>query len=374
MTRIIAGTAGGRRLRTPKGSATRPTTDRVREALFSRVEALLGLDGARVLDLYAGSGALGLEAASRGAAHVLCVEADRPTARLVRDNVRALGLDQVDVAADQVERVLVRGPAAEPYDLVLADPPYPVGEAPLARVLTSLVEQGWLADDAVVVVERSSRSPEPTWPAGLGLLRTRTYGETALHLAERLSGHGDRIAGMADYTIPRPTSGDVVDLILDDHRLFEALLRDLRDATADRAAARAAFSAVLVAHGEAEEAEVYPRLERKDAISEEEVEHGEHEHAEGNEALLALLECVGTDTQKFDDAVEKMAEALMHHLGEEEQTILNPARTEVSEQVRADLGMAFLAARSRHLDADCGSIDTVREIVERDRRQGKLED
>ena len=171
----------------------------------------------------------------------------------------------------------------------------------------------------------------------------------------------------------RPTSGDVVELILEDHRAFETLLRELRNDQNDRDALRGQLSALLVAHGEAEEAEVYPRLERKDAISAEEAEHGEHEHAEGNEALLALLECVGTDTQKFDDAVEKMTEALTHHLGEEEQTILNPARTEVSEQVRADLGMAFLAARSKHLDADCGSIDTVREIVERDRRQGKID-
>ncbi len=179
---------------------------------------------------------------------------------------------------------------------------------------------------------------------------------------------------MTNTEIPRPTSGDVVELILEDHRRFEALLRDLRDATADREAARTALANLLIAHGEAEEAEVYPQLERKDAITEEEVEHGEHEHAEGNEALLALLECKGTDTSKFDDAVEAMAQALMHHLGEEEQTILNPARTEVSDQVRADLGMAFIAARSKHLDADCGSIDTVREIVERDRRQGKLEE
>ncbi|MDQ3383212.1 MAG: hemerythrin domain-containing protein [Actinomycetota bacterium] len=179
---------------------------------------------------------------------------------------------------------------------------------------------------------------------------------------------------MSRYPIPRPTSGDVVDLILEDHRLFESLLREMRDATADRAAARAAFSAVLIAHGEAEESEVYLNLVRKDAISEEEAEHGEHEHAEGNEALLALLECAGTDTQKFDDAVEAVAEALMHHIGEEEQTILNPARTEVGDQVRAELGTAFLAARGRHLDAGCGHIDTVRAIVERDREQGKLED
>ena len=96
---------------------------------------------------------------------------------------------------------------------------------------------------------------------------------------------------MTDLYLPRPTTGDVVDLILDDHRLFEDLLRQLRDATADREAARSALAAVLVAHGEAEEAEVYPALVRKDAIEADEAEHGEHEHAEGNEALLALLEC-----------------------------------------------------------------------------------
>ncbi len=374
MTRIIAGAAGGRRLRTPKGSATRPTTDRVREALYSQLESASALAGAAVLDLYAGSGALGLEAASRGAAHVLCVESDRATARLIQANARDLGLSQVQVAAERVERVLERGPQRTAYDVVLADPPYPLSEPELSRTLAALDQQGWVAQDGIVVLERSARSPRPTWPKSWRPLRSRRYGETTLHLAERPGASDDRIVGMADYTIPRPTSGDVVDLILDDHRLFESLLRDMRDVTADRAGARAAFAAVLIAHGEAEEAEVYPRLERKDAISEEEVEHGEQEHAEGNEALLALLECAGTDTGKFDDAVESMSEALMHHLGEEEQTILNPARTDVSERVRADLGMKFIAARSRHLDADCGSIDTVREIVERDKRQGKLEE
>jgi len=374
VTRIIAGTAGGRRLRTPSGSATRPTTDRVREALYSRIESATELAGAAVLDLYAGSGALGLEAASRGAAHVLCVESDRATARLIEANARDLGLSQAMVAADRVERVLERGPQHTAYDLVFADPPYSLSEAELTRMLAILDQRGWVAREGIVVLERSARSPQPSWPQSWRPLRSRRYGETTLHLAERPRASDDRIAGMADYTIPRPTSGDVVDLILDDHRLFESLLRDMRDATADRAGARAAFAAVLIAHGEAEEAEVYPRLERKDAISEEEVEHGEQEHAEGNEALLALLQCVGTDTAKFDDAVESMSEALMHHLGEEEQTILNPARTDVSEQVRADLGMKFIAARSRHLDDDCGGIDTVREIVERDKRQGKLEE
>ena len=169
---------------------------------------------------------------------------------------------------------------------------------------------------------------------------------------------------MTQIEIPKPTSGDVVELILEDHRLFEALLRDLRDATADREAARETLSHVLIAHGEAEETEVYPKLKKKDAISEHEAEHGEEEHAEGNEALLALLECKGTDTQKFDDAVEKLAEALNHHIGEEEQTILNPARTEVSEQVRQNLGEAWAAMRNRLIDEGCGSVDNVRKIVE----------
>jgi hemerythrin superfamily protein len=177
---------------------------------------------------------------------------------------------------------------------------------------------------------------------------------------------------MADYEIPRPAGGDVVDLILDDHRYFEALLRDLRDATADREAARRALANVLVAHGEAEEEKVYTQLNRKRAITKDEAEHGEHEHAEGNEALLALLECKGTDTQKFDDAVEELATALNHHLGEEEQTILNPARTEVSERVRRELGEAWATRRAALLDEGCGSITTVRAIVARAHREGLL--
>lgn len=190
MTRIIAGSVGGRTIRTPRGQGTRPTTDRVREALFSRVQALLTLDGARVLDLYAGSGALGLEAASRGASHVLAVERHGPTARLVRENARALGLeDRVKVEAGAVEQVLrARDPAATPpdlaYDLVLADPPYPLEEEALTAVLAALVDHRWLHPDALVVLERGARSPRPTWPAGLEHLDTRTYGETSLHLAE----------------------------------------------------------------------------------------------------------------------------------------------------------------------------------------------
>lgn len=180
MTRLIGGSAGGRRLRTPPGDATRPTTDRVREALFSSLEASLGgLDGLRVLDLYAGSGALGLEALSRGAASVTAVEHDRRTARLAEANARDVGLGPVEVVAQPVARALAARPRAA-YDLVLADPPYDVGEPDVGRVLALLVEHGWLADDATVVLERSARSPEPTWPAGLEPVRRRAYGETAL--------------------------------------------------------------------------------------------------------------------------------------------------------------------------------------------------
>ena len=181
-------------------------------------------------------------------------------------------------------------------------------------------------------------------------------------------------SAMTNLYIPRPTAGDVVQLILDDHRLFEDLLRQLRDATADREAAREALADALIAHGEAEEQHVYPKLVRKDAIGTHEAEHGEHEHAEGNEKLLALLECKGTDTQKFDDAVEELQKALMHHIGEEEQTILNPARTDVSEAARAELGAQFAQARNALLDERPGSVDNVRRLVEQAEQEGKLED
>lgn len=177
---------------------------------------------------------------------------------------------------------------------------------------------------------------------------------------------------MTAYDIPRPTDGDVVELILDDHRLFESLLRDLRDVTADREAARAALADVLIAHGEAEEEKVYNQLNAKRAITKGEAEHGEEEHAEGNEKLLALLECKGTDTQKFDDAVEELATALNHHIGEEEQTILNPAKTEVSEEVRQKLGAAWATRRAELLDCGAGSVENVRSIVARAHREGLL--
>lgn len=195
MTRIIGGTAGGRKLRTPAGDATRPTSDRVREALFSALEAQLGsLHGLRVLDLYAGSGAVGLEAASRGAAAVTAVESDRRTAALIGENARTLGFG-VDVVAHPVARALGVRPAA-PYDVVFLDPPYPLPDEEVVEALRLLVDGGWLADGAAVVLERSARSVEPAWPAGLGGPRKKKYGETVLWYLRRANDAESPPAGL----------------------------------------------------------------------------------------------------------------------------------------------------------------------------------
>jgi len=184
MTRIIGGSAGGRRLQTPPGDATRPTADRVREALFSALEAELGsLHGLRFLDLYAGSGAVGLEAASRGAVGVTAVESDRRTARVVAANATSLGFE-VDVRPQAVATVLAAAPAAA-YDVVFLDPPYPLAGEDVARVLGLLVTHGWVVPGGAVVVERSARSVEPGWPEGLALRRRKKYGETVLWYLRR---------------------------------------------------------------------------------------------------------------------------------------------------------------------------------------------
>ncbi|MFB7875448.1 16S rRNA (guanine(966)-N(2))-methyltransferase RsmD [Nocardia sp. NPDC056064] len=182
MTRIVAGTAGGRRLKVPP-AGTRPTSDRVREALFSAIDARLDLDGTRVLDLYAGSGALGLEALSRGAAHALLVESDRKAAAVVRANIAELGLPGAELRLGTVGTVLAQ-PAPDGYDVVFADPPYDVSTPEVTADLAALAANGWLAPEALVIVERSIRSPEITWPAGYAPLRTRKYGETRIELAE----------------------------------------------------------------------------------------------------------------------------------------------------------------------------------------------
>ncbi|ACQ79860.1 methyltransferase [Beutenbergia cavernae DSM 12333] len=182
MTRIVAGSARGRTLAVP-AAGTRPTTDRVREAVFSALEARGQVADARVLDLYAGSGALGLEAASRGAQSVLLVESDRRAAAICRRNADTLGLSGVvSVRAARVEQLL-RRPAPHAFDLVLCDPPYDLESDRLDGVLGSLADGGWLAPGAVVLVERSARDDAPGWPAPLEPDWKRTYGETAVHVA-----------------------------------------------------------------------------------------------------------------------------------------------------------------------------------------------
>ena len=217
MARVIAGEAGGRRLAVPDGRDTRPTSDRAREGLFATISSIVGsLAGARVLDLYAGSGAVGLEALSRGAEHVLMVEHGARAARVIRQNIEAIGLPGAAVVADRVERVLARGPGQHKpdgqhgpgqhgpgqhgpgqhgpgghrYDVVFADPPYAMPEAEVTRMLRALAEQGWLAPGALVIVERATRSGPLNWPEGFVPDRARRYGEATFWY-----GHVPRTAG-----------------------------------------------------------------------------------------------------------------------------------------------------------------------------------
>ena len=177
MTRVIAGEARGRRLRVPDGTTTRPTSDRAREGLFSSLQSLLELDGARVLDLYAGSGALGLEALSRGGASATLVENAPDAVAVLRANVEQLGFRSAYVLAQPVEAFLAVDPEPR-YDLALLDPPYEVDVVPVLELLVP-----WLAPDAVVAVERSTRGPELAWPAAYERVRERRYGEATLWYA-----------------------------------------------------------------------------------------------------------------------------------------------------------------------------------------------
>ncbi|MFJ4204519.1 16S rRNA (guanine(966)-N(2))-methyltransferase RsmD [Streptomyces sviceus] len=179
MTRVIAGRAGGRRLAVPPGNGTRPTSDRAREGLFSTWQSLLGgpLAGERVLDLYAGSGAVGLEALSRGASHTLLVEADARAARTIRENVKNIGLPGAEVRAGKAEQIIRTGAPTEPYDLVFLDPPYRVTDHDLREILLTLRTEHWLTPDALVTVERSTRGGEFQWPPGFDAVKARRYGE-----------------------------------------------------------------------------------------------------------------------------------------------------------------------------------------------------
>jgi 16S rRNA (guanine966-N2)-methyltransferase len=194
MTRIIGGSARGRRLRAPSGVSTRPTSDRVREAMFSTIAAGLGsITGLRFLDLYAGSGAVGLEARSRGAGVVTLVEHDRRTAALIRDNVKTVGFSNVEVVASTVVRALAHPPRA-PYDIAFLDPPYALSTIDVLHALIALRANDWLADEALVVVERSTRDDELTWPEGFTAERSKKYGETTLWYGHAASpSHNDAV-------------------------------------------------------------------------------------------------------------------------------------------------------------------------------------
>jgi 16S rRNA (guanine966-N2)-methyltransferase len=197
VTRVVAGAARGRRLAVPAGTTTRPTSDRAREGLFSTLESVLGtLAGRSFLDLFAGSGAIGLEALSRGAAHVLLVENERRAHAVVAGNVTAVGLAGAVVSAAPVERLVAESPVHGGYDVAVLDPPYSMPATRVAAVVSDLAANGWLLPGAIVVVERATRDGGWAWPASLAADRSRRYGEATLWYG--------RAAGGSDGPEPGP--------------------------------------------------------------------------------------------------------------------------------------------------------------------------
>jgi 16S rRNA (guanine966-N2)-methyltransferase len=180
----------------PGGLSTRPTSDRAREGLFGTVLSEVGsLAGRRVLDLFAGSGAVGLEALSRGASHVLLVESDARAVTVIKANIATVGLAGAQARAVKAERLLASPPEGGPYDLVFADPPYALADAGVTRVLSQLAD-GWLAPGALAVVERATRSGEISWPEGFQKGKSRRYGEATFWYGHRVAaGDNDDAAG-----------------------------------------------------------------------------------------------------------------------------------------------------------------------------------
>ncbi len=186
MTRIISGVAGSLKLASPAKS-TRPTSDRVRESIFSRIDARGIVEGAATLDLYAGTGALGLEALSRGAISAVLVESNRQAAAVcevnckkVDKNLFAEGVDvRIKVVIQPVNTYLTTGEPAPIFDLIFIDPPYDVSNDEVTENLQNLL--AWLKPDATIILERSSRTEVPTLPTGLVLDETKSYGDTAVY-------------------------------------------------------------------------------------------------------------------------------------------------------------------------------------------------
>lgn len=186
MTRIVAGSAKGRILKVP-ATYTRPTSERVREALFSRLEHMGYVEDCAILDLYAGSGAFALEALSRGAAYAECVDSQKQATRIIEQNARACAV-AIDITCSAVAKRLAL-PSSQLFDVVFLDPPYDMPDEEIADSLYALPPH--LKEDALVLVERSKRSPEPEWSEAFALLDERTWGDTRVWFAERY--HNDEI-------------------------------------------------------------------------------------------------------------------------------------------------------------------------------------
>lgn len=183
MPRIIGGVARGRRINVPRSMRSRPTSDRAKEGLIGTLEDLVGLSGTRVADLYAGSGSVGLEMLSRGAAHCLFIEVDPRVAEGIRNNAAQLGLTGAEVLTARAETAAGGPPAGEQFDVIFLDPPY---EAEVDAVLADLCRNGWLAPGGVLAVERGSRSPEPAWSDSLEGVRSRRYGDATMWYARHV--------------------------------------------------------------------------------------------------------------------------------------------------------------------------------------------
>lgn len=184
MTRIVGGRLGGRQLVVPSGQRTRPTSERAREGLFNTLAGLVDMTGAAFADLFAGSGAVGLEAASRGAGRVLLVESDARAAGTIRRNAENLTA-AATICNQPVERVVQTAPPDGPFDVVFADPPYRHADAAVDALLAALQDNSWLAAGAVLVVERDRRNRSPVWPPGVTPLKSRGYGEATLWYGRR---------------------------------------------------------------------------------------------------------------------------------------------------------------------------------------------
>lgn len=183
MSRIISGEARGRTIKVPP-EGTRPTSDRAREGLFSSLQVRFGFAGQRVLDLFAGSGALGLEAASRGADEVVLVESNPNAVDIIRHNMNVVGHPHVTVEQAKVSDYVPRAPR-EHFSMVLADPPYDLPDDAVAEMLDALIPL--LSDEAAVVIERHRESPETNWPRGFTptgqKLKKRLYGIARMDMA-----------------------------------------------------------------------------------------------------------------------------------------------------------------------------------------------